>query len=96
MTTQVTKNHLMNTRLTPKFALALALMLLATASIVAGTITVGDLPATGADLATGISGANTYLSCLDFGNYASPPGNINGVTFQHLDPGNQFFRLHKP
>ncbi|MGH7978199.1 MAG: hypothetical protein ACREE6_02405, partial [Limisphaerales bacterium] len=55
----------------------------------AGTITVGNLPATGTDAAAGISATNTYLCCIDFGNSASPPGNINGVPFIHPDLGNQ-------
>ena len=79
----------MTTNLTPKFALAVLFALLATASIRAGTITVGNLPATGTDAATGISAANTYLCCLDFGSYNTTTYSINGVNFQHLDPGNQ-------
>lgn len=55
----------------------------------AGTITVVNLPATGTDAATGISPSNTYLCCIDFGDNASPPGNINGVPFVHPDLGNQ-------
>ncbi len=55
----------------------------------AGTIKVMNLPATGTDAATGISTTNTYLCCIDFGNNASPPGNINGVPFIHPDFGNQ-------
>src|SRR5215469_10611086 len=55
----------------------------------AGTVTVVNLPATGTDAATGISTTNTYLCCIDFGNSASPPGNVNGVPFIHPDFGNQ-------
>lgn len=63
--------------------------LLCAGSSRAGTITVVNLPATGTDAATGITNANTYLCCIDFGNYTSPPGNINGVPFVHPDLGNQ-------
>jgi hypothetical protein len=62
---------------------AVASALLATASIRAGTITVGNLPATGTDAATGISTTNSYLCCLDFGN-GTAVGSINGVPFEHL------------
>ena len=55
----------------------------------AGTVTVGNLPATGTDSATGISTTNNYLCCIDFGNSTDPPGNINGVPFIHPDLGNQ-------
>ena len=53
------------------------------ASTRAGTITVGNLPATGTDAATGINSTNSYLCCLDFGSGAAV-GSINGVPFQHL------------
>ena len=76
----------MNTNLTPKFALAVLLALLATASIRAGTITVGSLPATGTDAATGISSANTYVCCLDFGSDNRRRLNINSVPFQAFRP----------
>jgi hypothetical protein len=49
----------------------------------AGTITVGDLPATGTDAATDISPSNTYLCCLSFGK-GMGVGSINNVPFQHL------------
>ena len=49
----------------------------------AGTITVGNLPATGTDAATGLNSASNYLCCLDFGN-GTAVGSINGVPFQHL------------
>lgn len=55
----------------------------------AGTITVVSLPATGTDAACGISPTNSYLCCIDFGNNANPPGNINGVPFIHPNLGNQ-------
>lgn len=58
-------------------------------TIHAGTITVGNLPMTGTDAATGISTTNTYLCCIDFGNSANPPGNINSVPFIHPNLGNQ-------
>lgn len=54
-----------------------------------GVITVVDLPATNTDAATGINTTNTYLCCIDFGNGATFPGNINGVPFIHPDLGNQ-------
>ncbi len=66
-----------------------ATILLTALSSFAGTITVVTLPATGTDAATGISTTNAYLCCLDFGNNANPPGNINGVSFIHPDLGNQ-------
>ena len=75
----------MNTNLTSKFALAALLALLTTASTHAGTITLGNLPATGTDAATGISAANTYLCCLAFGTNANV--NINSVPFQQVHPG---------
>lgn len=71
------------------FALAVAVALLMPWLSEAGTITVANLPATGTDAATGISTTNTYLCCIDFGNSANPPGNINGVQFIHPNLGNQ-------
>ncbi|HEV2319556.1 MAG TPA: alpha-L-rhamnosidase C-terminal domain-containing protein [Verrucomicrobiae bacterium] len=71
------------------FALAVTVALLTPRSSRAGTITVGNLPATGTDPATGISPTNTYLCCIDFGNSANPPGSINGVPFIHPNLGNQ-------
>ena len=65
----------------PTAQFIIAFLLLVSASIRAGTITVVNLPATGTDAATGISTTNTYLSCIDFGDSTSPPGNINGVPF---------------
>lgn len=73
----------------PTLALPLLLALAAGGSLRAGTITVGNLPATGTDAATGISTTKNYLCCIDFGNNSSPPGNINGVPFVHPDLGNQ-------
>jgi hypothetical protein len=70
-------------------AAAIAVALLMPWSSRAGTITVVNLPATGTDAATGMSTTNSYLCCIDFGNNASPPGNINGVPFIHPDLGNQ-------
>jgi hypothetical protein len=72
-----------------RLAAAIALALLLVWSSRAGTVTVVNLPATGTDAATGINSTNAYLCCLDFGNNASPPGNINGVSFIHPDLGNQ-------
>jgi hypothetical protein len=72
-----------------RFAVLVFAGLLTAASSLAGTITVVNLPATGTDTATGISATNTYLCCIDFGNNAGPPGNINGVPFMHPDLGNQ-------
>jgi alpha-L-rhamnosidase len=69
--------------------LAVAVALLMPWLSEAGTITMANLPATGTDAATGISTANTYLCCIDFGNSANPPGNINGVQFIHPNLGNQ-------
>jgi hypothetical protein len=69
-------------------AFAVPLTLLTTTSLRAGTITVVDLPATGTDVATGITTNKHYVCALDFGNYGSPPGNINGVRFYHVSPNN--------
>jgi len=74
----------MTTILTPKFALAVLLSLLATASIRAGAIAVVALPATGTDAATGINstiGTNTnYLCVLAFAGSAFS-GAVNGINF---------------
>ena len=72
-----------------RFAAVATVLLLTIWSSRAGTITVVNLPATGTDAATGISTTNTYLCCIDFGNYTSPPVGINGVPFIHPDLGNQ-------
>ena len=75
----------MNPNPTPRFALAVLLAMLAPAAIRAGTITLGNLPATGTDAATGISTANTYLCCLAFGSAAGGV-TINSVPFQQVKP----------
>ncbi|MGH7942050.1 MAG: hypothetical protein ACREFR_13365, partial [Limisphaerales bacterium] len=73
----------------PGFAAAVAAALLTPLSGNAGTITAGNLPATGTDAATGINPTNTYLCCIDFGNDANPPASINGVPFIHPNLGSQ-------
>jgi hypothetical protein len=67
------------------FLAAFLLLLLTTASVRAGTITLNSLPATGTDAATGINVTNTYLCCLAFGTAANVT--INGVPFQTVHPG---------
>jgi hypothetical protein len=69
-----------------RFAVLVVAALLTAASSLAGTITVGNLPATGTDAAMGSSTANTYLCCLAFGTNATV--NINSVPFQPVEPNN--------
>ncbi len=64
---------------TPKIALAALLALLAPASTRAGTITVVNLPATGTDLATGITTNQNYVCAFDYGNQSTNTYSVNGV-----------------
>ena len=67
------------------FNAAFLLALLTTVSIRAGTTSVGNLPATGTDAATGISTNITYLCCLAFGS-GTGGITINSVPFQQVKP----------
>ena len=49
------------------------------------SISILALPAVGTDAASGLNGANTYLSALDFGTGADPT-TVNGVVFEKIDP----------
>jgi hypothetical protein len=66
------------------FLAAFLLLLLATASVRAGTITLNSLPATGTDAATGLSSNNNYRCCIAWGATANVT--INGVVFKAVSP----------
>jgi hypothetical protein len=48
------------------------------------TLSIVDIPATGSDVASGLSGAKTYTHALDFGTTTGTL-NINGVTFTRVN-----------
>ncbi|MDD5704381.1 MAG: hypothetical protein PHR35_00535 [Kiritimatiellae bacterium] len=50
----------------------------------AGTVSVGNIPATGSDAASGLTSFKTYTHALDFGD-ATGTLNINGVTFTRVN-----------
>ena len=74
----------MTANLTSKFALAVLLVLLAPASLRAGTISVVNLPTTGTDAATGITTNKTYVCAFDFGNKDTVTYSVNTVPFAHF------------
>lgn len=78
-----THKHLHTTRaFVATLAILTAVVALATArSASAGTISIGNIPATGSDAGGPISNANTYTHALDFGPDGSGTMLINGVTF---------------